>query len=85
MRPACALIGALLLVARESNTHSNGVDQIVAGNQNRRSPRRIRPSADQNSEASAKLDWFNQSIGALSLVTIKSNTYSDRIDEIVAN
>jgi hypothetical protein len=57
-------------MAGESNTHANGVDQIVA-------------ESEQKSEASAKLACFNQSIDALSLVTIKSNTYSDRIDEIV--
>ena len=57
-------------MARESNAHTNGVELKT---ENR----------EQRSEASAKLDWFNQSIGALSLVTIKSNTYSDRIDEIV--
>jgi hypothetical protein len=30
VRPACALFGALLLVTRDLQMHSNGVDEIVA-------------------------------------------------------
>jgi hypothetical protein len=29
VRPACALIGAPLLVTRDLQTHSNGIDEIV--------------------------------------------------------